>query len=94
LEAAHIKPYAEHGPHLIANGILLREDLHTLFDGGYVTVTEDFHVEVSSRIREQFENGREYYKHDGQPMENLPAVVDQRPSREFLRWHNENKFLG
>lgn len=46
LEAAHIKPYAESGPHLISNGILFREDLHTLFDAGYLTVTDDLRVEV------------------------------------------------
>lgn len=38
LEAAHIKPYAEEGPHEIDNGILLRSDLHILFDDGYITV--------------------------------------------------------
>ncbi len=30
LNAAHIKPYAEEGPHEVRNGLLLREDLHTL----------------------------------------------------------------
>ena len=46
LEAAHIRPYAEGGEHRIDNGLLLRRDLHRLFDLGYVTVTPDyvFHV--------------------------------------------------
>jgi hypothetical protein len=39
LDAAHIRPYAELGPHKLENGILLRKDLHALFDAGYVTVT-------------------------------------------------------
>jgi putative restriction endonuclease len=60
LEAAHIKPYAESGPHVISNGLLLRSDLHILFDDGYLTVTEDLKVEVSKRIEEEFHNGREY----------------------------------
>src|SRR5439155_9699074 len=38
LEAAHIRPYAEGGEHVLSNGLLLRSDLHTLFDLGYVTV--------------------------------------------------------
>src|SRR5581483_4694792 len=59
LEAAHIKPYAQTGPHLVSNGLLLRSDLHILFDEGYVTVNEDLKVEVSSRIKEKYENGRE-----------------------------------
>ncbi len=94
LQAAHIRPYADSGPHLVANGLLLRSDLHTLFDRGYITVTERLHVEVSPRIREEFENGREYYKHHGQALQVLPGAGVERPSAEFLRWHNERCFLG
>lgn len=94
LEAAHIKPYAETGPHLISNGLLLRSDLHILFDDGYVTVTEDLKVEVSKRIKEEFENGREYYQHRGQPLVMVPGGPDERPAAEFLRWHNEHRYLG
>ena len=38
LEAAHIEPYQ--GPHSndMANGLLLRADVHTLFDLGYLAV--------------------------------------------------------
>ena len=32
LEAAHIRPYALLGPHRVNNGLLLRSDLHKLFD--------------------------------------------------------------
>lgn len=94
LEAAHIRPYAEEGPHLVANGVLLREDLHTLFDRGYITATEDLRIEVSRRIKEEFENGREYYRHHGQTIANLPAAAEERPSIEFIRWHNQQKYLG
>jgi putative restriction endonuclease len=38
LEAAHIRPYSEGGEHALSNGLLLRSDLHTLFDMGYVSV--------------------------------------------------------
>jgi len=94
LEAAHIKPYAETGPHLVANGVLLRSDLHTLFDRGYMTVTDDLRIEVSKRIKEEYENGREYYQHRGKPLLILPGSREERPSSEFLRWHNEHVFLG
>ena len=94
LEAAHIRPYSESGPHHVSNGLLLRSDLHTLFDRGYVTVTEDMHIEVSPRIREEFKNGREYYKHHGQALANLPRDAFEHPARDFLRWHNERVFLG
>jgi putative restriction endonuclease len=32
LEAAHIRPYATGGKHALSNGLLLRSDLHRLFD--------------------------------------------------------------
>jgi putative restriction endonuclease len=94
LEAAHIRPYAEEGPHRVSNGLLLRSDLHTLFDRGYVTVTDELRVEVSPRIREEFQNGREYYKHHGERLVHMPKDPLEQPAREFLRWHNENRFLG
>lgn len=94
LEAAHIQPFAEHGPHSVSNGLLLRSDLHTLFDRGYLTVTEDLRVEVSKRIREEFENGREYYEHNGQPLLLVPGGAEERPSPAFLHWHNEHRYLG
>src|ERR1043166_3496466 len=83
LDAAHIKPYADEGPHLLANGLLLRSDLHTLFDAGYITVTDQLHVEVSKRIREEFANGREYYKHHGEVLAIVPRVDVERPTAEF-----------
>ena len=72
---------------------MLRSDLHILFDDGYLTVTEDLHVEISKRIKEEFENGRDYYKHEGQRLEVVPDVPGDRPLAEFLRWHNEHVFL-
>jgi putative restriction endonuclease len=68
LEAAHIQPYAAGGRHSIRNGLLLRSDLHTLFDRGYLTVTPEAHLEVSRRIREEFENGHEYYALHGRDL--------------------------
>jgi len=93
LEAGHIKPFAQDGPHDIRNGILLRSDLHRLFDQGYVTITNDFHFEVSRRIREEFENGRDYYALNGNKL-NVPAKPVYRPALEFITWHNENIYLG
>ena len=61
LEAAHIRPYGDGGEHEARNGLLLRRDIHSLFDAGYVTVTPDLRFEVSRRIKEEFDNGRHYY---------------------------------
>lgn len=90
LEAAHIKPYSESGPHFISNALLLRSDLHKLFDVGYITITTDFKVEVSKRIKEEFENGREYYRFHGNSLFNLPIKSQNKPHNKFIEWHNEN----
>jgi len=41
LGAAHVRPYADGGTHALPNGLLLRADIHRLYDTGYVTVTPD-----------------------------------------------------
>ena len=93
LEAAHIRPYADGGPHEPSNGLLLRRDLHSLFDAGYVTVTPDLHFEVSRRIKEEFDNGKHYYDLHGQRIA-APSDVLRRPNRAALLWHNENSYRG
>jgi putative restriction endonuclease len=93
LEAAHIKPYGEGGEHRVDNGLLLRRDLHALFDRGYLTVTPDLQLKVSRRIREEFENGRDYYALGDRRLRE-PADPQFRPSADFLRWHNEERFCG
>lgn len=93
LDAAHIKPYSECGTHLVSNGVLFRRDLHALFDKGYLTITPTLHLEVSRKIKEEFENGRDYYRHHGS-MIRLPSNPEDRPSHDFLEWHNENVYKG
>jgi putative restriction endonuclease len=94
LEAAHIKPYGDSGPHAVYNGLLLRSDVHRLFDKGYITVTPELRIEVSRRIREEFENGRYYYPFHGHKLHHLPIDLADHPSRELLVWHNEKIFKG
>jgi putative restriction endonuclease len=93
LDAAHIKPYGEGGPHSVTNGILFRQDVHTLFDRGYITVTPEYRLEVSQRIKEEFKNGIEYYSAHGKLIV-LPEPNHLKPTEEFLTWHNQNVFLG
>ncbi|MBI5403892.1 MAG: HNH endonuclease [Ignavibacteriae bacterium] len=92
LEAAHIKPYSTSGNNATYNGMLLRSDLHKLFDSGYITVTDKYLIEISKKIKEEFENGRDYYKYHGQQLVSLPSSKYDLPDRENLRWHNENCF--
>ena len=93
LDAVHIKPFGESGPHKINNGLLLRSDIHKLFDTGYVTLSSNYHFEVSCRIRQEFENGRDYYAMHGRSL-HLPPDQRLRPGRDYIAWHNENIFRG
>lgn len=93
LEAAHIKPFAIGGSHDPKNGLLLRRDLHALFDTGYVTITPDFKFHVSGKIKEEYENGRHYYALDGQRI-TTPALSNWTPDLAALKWHNEECFRG
>jgi putative restriction endonuclease len=93
LQASHIRPYSQSGPHAPENGLLLRSDVHTLFDRGYVTVTPDLKLHVSRSIREEFQNGRDYYALEGTQIR-LPAAPNPPPLPEYLEWHADTIFRG
>jgi putative restriction endonuclease len=93
LDAAHIRPFADGGTHRVSNGVLLRRDIHSLFDLGYVTISPDLKFEVSRKIREEYENGRYYYSLHGASIR-LPDDPKRRPDKSALVWHNENRFKG
>lgn len=92
LQAAHIRPVSDGGAHQIVNGILLRSDLHTLFDRGYVTIAPDYRVHVSRRLKVDFENGGDYRKLEGSNLL-LPGRTDYRPDPHLLEWHSDAVFL-
>jgi hypothetical protein len=53
LEAAHIQPYRGLHTHHVENGLLLRADLHTLFDMSLLSVaSSDWSVVLSPSLRE------------------------------------------
>ena len=93
LEAVHIRDYAKNGPHEIRNGILLRADLHRLFDTGYLTVTPERQIVISDRLRSDYQNGRSYYPLHGTSLR-LPSKTADHPALEFLSWHNDHVFRG
>jgi putative restriction endonuclease len=87
LDAAHIKPYSVLQRHEVSNGILMRSDLHRLFDEGYITIDPaDRKILVSPRIREEFQNGKEYYQLHGQPIRE-PLQSIYRPHSDNLDYH-------
>jgi putative restriction endonuclease len=92
LQAAHIRPVAAGGEHRLDNGLLLRSDIHTLFDRGYLGVDSRHRLLVSPRLRTDFSNGDQLYAKAGQVID-LPERRADRPSQEFLEWHLDEIFL-
>jgi len=92
LDAAHIQPYLGPRSNHVQNGLLLTKEFHALFDEGYATVTPDYRVKISGRLRDEWENGHRYYPFDDQPLMVMPDSA-QRPSREVLEWHGRKVFL-
>jgi putative restriction endonuclease len=93
LDAAHIHAWGEGGAHDVANGLLLRTDIHRLFDLGYVTVSPDHRFEVSARLKADFDNGRHYYDLHGAQLRR-PVSPSAAPSLAALEWHRDHKYLG
>lgn len=86
LQAAHIRPLPAGGEHRLDNGLLLRSDVHTLYDRGYLAVDPKHRLLVSPRLRDEFGNGEQFYARAGGRI-SVPARRVDRPSAEYLEWH-------
>jgi len=93
LEAAHIVPVAVGGEHRVDNGLLLRSDMHTLFDRGFIAFDPKYRLRVSPALRDQFGNGDWLYEREGKAIV-VPDARRQRPNAEFLDWHEREVFLA
>jgi putative restriction endonuclease len=91
LQAAHIRPLHKGGEHRADNGLLLRSDVHTLYDRGYLAVDPRHKLMVSPRLRDEFGNGEEFYARAGEVID-LPERRADKPNREFLEWHLDEVF--
>ncbi len=81
LEAAHIHPYRGEQTNVVANGLLLRSDVHALFDLGLLRFDPALKVVLSARLSDS-----EYEHFRGSPLR-LPSRASDHPSREALAWH-------
>lgn len=82
LEAAHVVPYKGVETNTSANGLLLRADIHTLFDMYLITIEPDTRrVLVSPSLA-----GTEYEGLQGMPIREA-SDVGQRVSDAALIWH-------
>lgn len=93
LEAGHIRPWSKGGTHEVSNGLLLRRDVHRLFDLGYMSAAADRVVLVSPRLRKDFANGRTYYALEGKALRG-PLNPVAAPDPDALEWHRDTLFQG
>lgn len=87
LDAAHIRRYLGRQSNSPSNGILLRTDLHTLFDKHLLTVVYEggkYHVRVADHLRADM-----YRSLDRQELAVMPKRQKDRPSPKRLAEHNE-----
>lgn len=79
LEAAHIRPYSASGTNSVRNGLLLRADLHTLFDVGLVAIdSSDHRILLAASLA-----GTAYEYLEGERLR-IPRRDDLHPDREHL----------
>lgn len=83
LEAAHITPYLGPETNQISNGLLLRADVHTLWDKGLIYLTDDFRLQLSRSLE-----GSEYAQWAGHQIRKA-AYAAQWPSLSAIRAHRE-----
>lgn len=87
LNAAHILPYFGPSTNHPTNGLLLRADVHVLFDLGYIGVsTERMTIRISPRLKQTT-----YFELDGMLIK-TPAHVEFRPNKEALDIHRITVF--
>lgn len=85
LEAAHIHPYMGEQTNKVTNGLLLRADIHTLFDLGLIHISPTtLNVLVSAKLK-----GTEYESLHHKSL-NLPLREEHHPNTEALQWHADN----
>jgi len=51
------------------------------------------YAQIGSGIKEEFENGRDYYALHGAAI-TPPSRTEHRPDTAVLQWHNEQRFRG
>lgn len=83
LEAAHVLPYRGDHTDRIDNGLLLRADLHTLFDCGLLWVTEEQTVALAPSLLQT-----DYAHLQGVPLR-LPQLATNRPNPAHLKEHGD-----
>lgn len=89
VEAAHIRPVEHNGPDIVSNGIALSGTAHWMFDRGLVGLSENMEILVSRQANDP-EAVRSMINKTGHLI--LPTHISDRPHRDFIGWHRDNRF--
>lgn len=86
LEAAHIQPVKDNGNMCVSNGLLLRADIHTLFDLNLVNIDEEGKVHWHSSL-----HGSDYAKqYKTISVSKLDKPVNKKLNKRFIQFHQQN----
>lgn len=80
LEAAHIIPHSEVTDYRTSNGLLLRADIHTLYDIGLLSIDQHMRVHLAPALTMS-----EYKQYDEKRIERRPEVGADAPSEDALK---------
>ena len=84
LEASHIKPHTGPLSNVVSNGLLLRSDIHTLFDLGLIVIhPESLRVAIDPELQ-----GTSYRQFEGVPI-SVPGNPKDWPDADCLRHRAE-----
>ncbi|UBX50019.1 HNH endonuclease [Providencia alcalifaciens] len=85
LEAAHIRPYQGRWHCHASHGLLLKADIHTLFDKGLLWINDDYTVQLADSLLDS-----EYAEYHGKSLllpknkSDMPSVADLTLHRDFF----------
>lgn len=82
LQAAHIDPYDGPATNRTTNGLLLRADLHNLFDRGLIWIDRSYRVRMKPGLDH-------YIEWDGQRLR-MPTNLEDRPNQQALLRHQRD----
>ena len=89
LEAAHIYPYQGPDTSKVVNGLLLRADVHTLFDSGLIAIDA---MNMTVLVHPSLQ-GSEYWTLHRKKLR-LPPNTERRPNCEALKMHCNQSYHG
>jgi putative restriction endonuclease len=90
VQAAHIQPVASKGPDSVRNGLALSGTVHWMFDGGLISIGDDFRILVAKKHVP--EDAVRLLNQSG--MIHLPKDQTLYPNEHYLKFHRDLVFKG